>query len=260
MCTHGLASFFGIAMLHGFQNFLVMNLTALGAAGHAEDAEALLAEKADDGIEKRKNDGIVGAFGQGQMKIEVGFDVSLGVLAGAIHDGDRLAHSGQLSVLNTESGQRRDPGLENRASFRQMSRAFRLADFDHEVERLPDGLSGAIGDESSTTGKSFDQAFFAKSLDGLAHGGAADPEALREFAFGGELIARLQSAFDDGFLDLLNDLLVETGGTNEFVHCTAPCNVRRKAGGAGTDGGRTTIPHIQRGGAGWMVREHGSGI
>lgn len=237
-----------------------MKLAALGASGNAKDAKPLLAEKANDGIEDGKNDGVVGTFGQGQVEIKIGFDICLGILAGAIHNGNRLAHGGQFRVLNTESGEGGDFGFENRAGLRQMRGAFRLSDLDHEVERLANGLGGSVGDESTTAGKSFDQTFFAKGLDGFAYRGSTDSEALGEFAFGGKLIARLQSAFDNGFLNLLNDLFVETGGTNEFVHGRAPCNVRREAGGAGTDGGRTTIPHIQNGRAGWKGREHGAGI
>ena len=132
-----------------------------------------------------------------------------------------------------------------------MRGALRLTDFGHEIERLANGLCRSIGDEGSAARESFDQTFFAKRLDGFAHGSAADPEALGEFAFGGKLIAGLQSAFDNGFFDLLNDLFVETGGTNEFVHCTAPCTVRREAGGTGTNDGPTTIPHIHRQKASW---------
>ena len=56
----------------------------------------------------------------------------------------------------------------------------------------------------------FDQTFFAKSLCGLAHCSAADPKSLCQFALRRQLISRLEIAFDDGFFNLLNDLLVES--------------------------------------------------
>jgi len=247
MCAHRVARFLGIATFHSFQDFLVMNLAAFGAAGNAKDAKALLAQEPDNGIEQRKNEGIVCTFCEGQMKVEIGLDIGLRILAGAIHHGDSLAHRGQFRVLNADSGESSDLGLENRANFRQVRGAFRLAYFDHEIEGLANGLRGSVGDEGSASGISFDETFFAKRLNGLTHSSAADAEALGEFSFCGELIARLQTAFDNGVFDLLNDLFVKTGCTNKFVHCVSPCNVRREAGGTGADDGPTTIPQIQRG-------------
>ena len=222
MGAHRLARFLSIMMLNGVKDLLVMHMASLRAAGNVKNPKALLAQKADNGIEQRKNEGIVCPFREGQMKVEIGLDVGLGILADALHDCNRLAHRGQFRVLNPESGEGRDLRLENCSNFRQVSGAFGLADLDHEIEGLADGLGSSVGDEGSAPGKSFDQTFFAERLNGLAHRSAADSEALSEFAFGGKLIARLQTAFDNGFLDLLNDLFVKTGGTNQLVHEAAP--------------------------------------
>jgi hypothetical protein len=246
MGAHRRARFFRIMALDGFQDLFVVNLPALRAAGNAKDAEPLLAQKSNDGIEQRKNERIFRTFRQGQMKVEISLDIGFRILSGSIHDRDRLAHRGQFRFLNADSSEGSDFRLENRANFRQVSGAFRLADLDHEIEGLADGLGGSVGDEGSASGKSFDETFFAKRLDGLAHCSAADSETLGELAFGGKLVARFQSALDNGFLDLLNDLFVKAGRSNEFVHCAAPGQVRREAGGTGADDGPTTIPQIQR--------------
>ena len=63
-----------------------MNLAALGAARHAEYPQSLLAQQADDGIEQREYQRIGRTFGEGQMKIEIGFDVGFRILARTIHD------------------------------------------------------------------------------------------------------------------------------------------------------------------------------
>ncbi len=143
------------------------------------------------------------------MKIEIRFDVGFGILPGAIHGGNGLAHGRQFRFLDANCGKRGNLRLENGAHFRQMSRAFRLTDLHHQIERLAHGLRGAIGDESAAAGIGFDQTFFAQSFHRFAHGGAAHAKTLRQFALRGQLISRLQIAFDDGFFNLLNDLLVE---------------------------------------------------
>ena len=247
MGAHRLARFLSIMMLNGFKDFLVMKLAALRAAGNVKNPKALLAQKADNGIEQRKNEGIVCPLREGQVKVEIGLDIGLRILACAIHDRNRLVHRRQFRVLNAESGEGGDLRFENRANFRQLLGAFRLAYLDHEIEGLADGLGGSVGDEGSASGKSFDQTFFAKRLDGLADRSAADSEALGEFAFGGKLIAWLQTAFDNRLLDLLDDLFVKTRDTDQFVHCAAPCQVRREAGETGADDGPTTIPQIHWG-------------
>ncbi len=130
-----------------------------------------------------------------------------------------VASSGSWMRIAAERGNLR---LENGAHFRQMRGAFRLTDLHHQVERLAHRLRRAIGDERAAARIGFDQTFFAQSFHGFAHGGAAHAETLGQFALRRQLISRLQIAFDDGFFNLLNDLLVESRRPNQLVHCPAP--------------------------------------
>jgi hypothetical protein len=117
--------------------------------------------------------------------------------------------------------QRRDLRFENGPHFRQMRGSFRLTDLRHQIQRLPHGLRCAVGDEGAAARVRFDQTFFAQRLHRFAHGSAAHAETLGQIALGRELISRLQSAFNNGFFDLLNDLLVKPRRTNSA--CTQLC-------------------------------------
>ena len=94
--AHGVAGRFGIAPLDRVENSLVMNLAALGTAGDFEDSHPLFAKKCDDGVEQRKDQRVVRTFGQSEMKVEISFDVGVGILAGPVHDSDSLAHGRQF--------------------------------------------------------------------------------------------------------------------------------------------------------------------
>ncbi len=148
------------------------------------------------------------------MKIEIGLDIRLRVLPGAIHRGHCLSHRDQFWLLDAYGRKRSNLRFENGAHFREMSGTFRLTNLDHQVERLAYGLSGAIGDESAAAGVGLDQALLPQSLHCFAHRSAAHAETLRQFAFCGELVAGLQIALDNGFFNLLNDLLVEPRRAN----------------------------------------------
>ena len=143
------------------------------------------------------------------MKIKIGLDISLWILASTVHDSNGFPHGGEFRLLDSRCGQRGDFGLENRANFGQMIGPFRLPNLYHKVKGLPHGLRRAIGDECSFSRVSLYESFFAKRLHGFAHRGATHAEPLRQFALGGKLITGFQIAFNDGFFDLLNDLLVE---------------------------------------------------
>ncbi len=75
-----------------------------------------------------------------------------------------------------------------------MRGTFLLADFHHEVERLARGVRSAVGDKGAAAGISFDQTFFAESFHCLAHGGAADAKALRQFTLCRKLVARVSAS------------------------------------------------------------------
>ena len=93
---HGVTGGVGIAPLHRFENSLVMYLAALGTAGDFEDSQPLFAKESDDGVEQRKDQRVGGTFGEREVKVEISFDVGIGILAGAVHDGDGLAHRRQF--------------------------------------------------------------------------------------------------------------------------------------------------------------------
>jgi hypothetical protein len=82
MRSHGIARLLASCVLDRVKNSLVMNLPALGPAGDVENSQPLLPQKGNDGIEQRKDERIVRALGQRQMKIEIGFDVGFRILTG----------------------------------------------------------------------------------------------------------------------------------------------------------------------------------
>src|SRR5271165_5885307 len=93
---HGVAGSFGVVPLDRVENSLVMNLTALGTAGDFEDSQPLFAKQCDDGVEQRKDQRVGRPFGQREVKIEISFDVGIGILTGAVHDRYGLAHGRQF--------------------------------------------------------------------------------------------------------------------------------------------------------------------
>jgi len=134
MRTHGIPGFFRIVAFYCIENSFVMNLPALGTSGNFKNSQALFAEKSNDGIDQGKNDGVGGGFGQRQMKVEISLDVSVRIAAGAVHDGDGLAHGGQFRLLDSNCGQGGDLGLENGSHFGKLMRALGLTDFGDEIE------------------------------------------------------------------------------------------------------------------------------
>src|SRR5579872_5932697 len=116
-------------------------------------------------------------------------------------------------------------------------------------------MGGAVCNECAAARVSFHQSFFAQSLHSFAHGSAAHAEALRQLALGGQLIPCFQRTLNDGFFNLLNDLFVESGRPNQFVHCTAPRTWRKTSRKTGY--GLATIPHVHRAGARLLNDGHG---
>src|SRR5580700_5400584 len=128
-----------------------------------------------------------------------------------------------------------------------MRRAFLLADLHHEVERLARCLRGSVSHKSAAARVGFNQTFFAQRLDCFANGRTTDPESLCEITLGGKLVARFQRAVEDGFFDLLDDLLVQPRGSNNFVHRV----FSRTGQFGGSVAGLATIPQVQCGRCGF---------
>src|SRR2546430_17458308 len=78
-----------------------------------------------------------------------------------------------------------------------MDGAFSLADLEHQIERLANGLRPSFSDEGSASGIRFRQSLLAQRLDSLPHCCSADTELLRQFSFGRQLISWLQHTFED---------------------------------------------------------------
>jgi len=80
MSTHGFARPFRIALLNCRQNALVMELAPLGTSINLENAAALLAQKAHNRIQKRKNERVTDCLGHRQVEVEVGLDIGIRVV------------------------------------------------------------------------------------------------------------------------------------------------------------------------------------
>ena len=69
----------GIAVLHGFQDFLVVILPALRPAFHLENSNSLLAQQSNNRINQRKYDRIARRLRQRKMEIQVRLDECIGI-------------------------------------------------------------------------------------------------------------------------------------------------------------------------------------
>ena len=123
-----------------------------------------------------KNQRIVRRLRQSQMKIEVGFNVSIRIVVLLIHHCHRFSHQDQVLLLNARGRERGDLRLKNRAHLRQMNRSRRLANLHHQSQRLPNRLRGTVRNECSASRVGFHQSFFAQGLHRFTHRSPADPE------------------------------------------------------------------------------------
>ncbi len=122
------------------------------------------------------------------------------------------------------AARRRDLRLQNRAHLGQVGGPVRLPDLDHQSSDCRMACEVPFVMKVPRPEISFHQSFFAKRLNGLPDGGSADAESLRQVALRGELVPWFKRALEDGFLDLLNDLLVEPRRANCFVHGFLPAH------------------------------------
>jgi len=99
MGAHRFAGFFRIAMLNRLKNAFVMKLSAVRAARHLENAQALLAKKTDDRIQKRENQGIVRALGSRENLLILMIDGDVGKTFGHLLQ-DELGFSGKLISID----------------------------------------------------------------------------------------------------------------------------------------------------------------
>ena len=133
---------------------------------------------------RRIDDGrITSSFGECEMEIQIRLDERFGIILCRIHDLDLLAHGLERFVVRACGSQRRDLGLENLADFGEKREAF-VAATHHSVERLANGVGGAVGDEGAAARVSLDQTFFAKGFHRFADGGAAHAKLFGKFALG----------------------------------------------------------------------------
>src|SRR5579862_1545543 len=217
MGLHGGASGLWIMTLDGLENLLVMKLPTLRASPDAENSQALFAQQSHDGIDQRKNNRVRRRFGQRQVKIEIGFNEGIGIPSRIIHYFNGLSHRCEILIIGSDRCQSRDFRLQNFPYFHQVSQAVRLAALDNPVQRPAHRVRGPIRDKSSAPRKRVDQTLFLKGLDGFAYCRPADAELPRKIALRGQLAALAQFALADGFLNLLNDLLVEPRSLDNFV-------------------------------------------
>src|SRR5262252_3674818 len=97
-----------------------------------------------------------------------------------------------------------------------MHGAFLLAGPNHRVERLTDGLRSPVGDKGSAPRIGLHQAFLPESLNRFTDGRSAYTEALSEFTFRRQLVARFELTFQNGLFDLLNNQFIKA----RRLYCT----------------------------------------
>ena len=192
-------------------------LSAFGPAFHLEDSHALLAQQSYDRIDQRKNNRVARGLGECEVKIEVSFDECFGIPLGGVHDGHLLAHGRQILFIGPGRCQRGDFRLKNFTCFGKKRKAFGTG-AHHAIQRLAHGVGGTVSDKSSPARIGFHAPLFAQGLYGFANRRATHSKLFGEFALGRELVTGLQHTFEDGVFDLLDDLFVKTGRTNDFVH------------------------------------------
>src|SRR5882724_9099816 len=205
-----------------------MILTALRSALNVVGPHALLTEQAHDGIDQGKDKRISGGLREGQMEIEIPFDEAFRIES-TIHDGDGFAHRGTGVLVGTLGGQCGDFRLEDLADFDEMNGAFGGTSANHTIQSLTYGAGGSIGHKSTAAGEGLHHTLFAERLHGFPNRGAAHPELLGEFPLGGQLLSALQVAFENGVLDLLNDLFVQAQSLDNFVHKSSRDRIKREA-------------------------------
>jgi len=103
--------------------------------------------------------------------------------------------------------------LENLSHVQQLGQQFTIPD-ENGCEGLNEGCRGKVSDDSTLTLPRFKQAGEFKNADGVSYGSAADFEPIREFPFGGQLVAGPQAPFGDEPANPVGNLLVNLGAPN----------------------------------------------
>src|SRR6266403_5836652 len=125
----------------------------------------------------------------------------------------RFPRSPRIAALHCS-----DLWFHNFANFHQLGRPIRSTALENPVERLAHGIRIAIRDERPPSGKGVHESLFVERLDRLTNGRSADTKLLCELALCRKLISLLQSTFEDGFLYLLNNLLIKTRSLDYLIH------------------------------------------
>src|SRR5579863_2918989 len=197
MSLHGRTRLFRIVALDRVQDPLVVTLSALRTASNAKNPQALLPQQTNDGINQRQYDWISRRFGEGQMKIEIGLNESIGIPARLVHDGNGVSHRRKILGARANRSQSRDFWLQYFACFHQKRPAVGIAALDDAVQGAAHGIRGAVRDECPAARERVDQPLFLQRLDRLANRRSADAELLGEVSLGRELAAFGQFALYD---------------------------------------------------------------
>src|SRR5216683_1897282 len=107
---------------------------------------------------------------------EADFERAASSPAGALRESSRTCR--KWAFIGSRGRERGDFRLQDLANLHQIARSFRLANLDHTVERLADGIGGSVGDKGSAAGIGFYQALFSQGLHCFADRSAAYPKLL----------------------------------------------------------------------------------
>ncbi len=164
-------------------------------------------------LEELGQEAVVGGLGHGVVEGGVELLALLGVL-----EVEPLPHVRQHGFDLVElfeggplRGQARRGGFEDPAHLEHVQEGVALHREEHG-QGADDVVGLGAADEGALARADVDDAEHLQRPDGLAHGGPADLESVREIPLGEQLVAGLQLPLGDEVLDLVHDLFVEPFG------------------------------------------------
>jgi hypothetical protein len=218
--THRRARGLWLAFDNCRKDAFMVKLTALWAALDLEDAHSLLTQQDHDEIKERGNQVVLCGFGQGVVKVEIGFNISL-----ASSMAESIVQRLPESWRSVHPSRALQPGcnfwLKHLAYFDQVFGNIALTNPNHQTKRIAHSLRGTIGDESATARANLDQPFFPQCFDCLPHRRPTDAETITQLSLGRQLVTDLQFSSQYPPLDLFDDLFVEAFTLDGFIHSRA---------------------------------------